>query len=56
MDKKEIESPKLTVSFLIWITAFLLVLFADRPLCVENFLELKSLAVDLSSHLNKSHL
>ena len=28
MDKKEIESPKLTVHFLIWISAFLLLLFA----------------------------
>jgi hypothetical protein len=28
MDKKEIESPKLTVRFLIWITGFMIVLFA----------------------------
>ena len=28
MDKKEIESPKLTARFLIWITGFLIVLFA----------------------------
>jgi hypothetical protein len=28
MDKKEIESPKLTGKFLIWITAFMLLLFA----------------------------
>jgi hypothetical protein len=28
MDKKEIESPKLTIHFLIWISAFLLLLFA----------------------------
>ena len=28
MDKKEIESPKLTIRFLIWITGFLIVLFA----------------------------
>jgi hypothetical protein len=27
MDKKEIESPKLTVNFLIWISAFMLLLF-----------------------------
>ena len=27
MDKKEIESPKLTANFLIWITAFVLLLF-----------------------------
>jgi hypothetical protein len=28
MDKKEIESPKLTARFLIWITGFMIVLFA----------------------------
>jgi hypothetical protein len=28
MDKKEIESPKLTARFLIWISAFMLLLFA----------------------------
>ena len=28
MDKKEIESPKLTARFLIWITGFVIVLFA----------------------------
>jgi hypothetical protein len=28
MDKKEIESPKLTANFLIWISAFMLLLFA----------------------------
>jgi hypothetical protein len=28
MDKKEIESPKLTVRFLIWITGFMIVVFA----------------------------
>jgi hypothetical protein len=28
MDKKEIESPKLTIRFLIWITGSLIVLFA----------------------------
>jgi hypothetical protein len=27
MDKKEIESPKLTANFLIWISAFVLLLF-----------------------------
>jgi hypothetical protein len=27
MDKKEIESPKLTVNFLIWISAFMILLF-----------------------------
>ena len=27
MDKKEIESPKLTANFLVWITAFVLLLF-----------------------------
>jgi hypothetical protein len=28
MDKKEIESPKLTTNFLFWISAFMLLLFA----------------------------
>ena len=28
MDKKEIESPKLTARFLIWITGFMIVVFA----------------------------
>jgi hypothetical protein len=28
MNKKEINSPKLTANFLIWITAFLLLIFA----------------------------
>ncbi len=28
MDKKEIESPKLTARFLVWISAFMLLLFA----------------------------
>jgi hypothetical protein len=28
MDKKEIESPKLTGNFLIWISAFMLLVFA----------------------------
>jgi len=28
MNKKEIESPKLTANFLIWISAFMLLLFA----------------------------
>jgi hypothetical protein len=28
MNKKEIQSPKLTANFLIWTTAFLLVVFA----------------------------
>jgi hypothetical protein len=28
MDKKEIESPKLTAKFLIWISAFILLVFA----------------------------
>jgi hypothetical protein len=28
MDKKEIESPRLTASFLIWITGFMIVVFA----------------------------
>jgi hypothetical protein len=28
MNKKEIESPKLTANFLLWISAFLLLLFA----------------------------
>jgi hypothetical protein len=27
MDKKEIESPKLTARFLLWITGFMIVLF-----------------------------
>jgi len=27
MDKKEIESPKLTINFLIWITVFMLLMF-----------------------------
>jgi hypothetical protein len=27
MDKKEIESPKLTANFLIWISAFMVLLF-----------------------------
>ena len=27
MDKKEIESPKLTANFLVWISAFVLLLF-----------------------------
>ncbi len=28
MNKKEIESPKLTINFLVWISAFMLLLFA----------------------------
>jgi hypothetical protein len=28
MDKKEIESPRLTARFLIWITGFMIVVFA----------------------------
>jgi hypothetical protein len=28
MNKKEIESPKLTAHFLVWITAFLFLMFA----------------------------
>ena len=38
MDKKEIESPKLTGKFLIWITAFMLLLFAYCSLRVEGVL------------------
>jgi hypothetical protein len=41
MDKKETESPKLTQKFLIWISAFMLLLFlllVARPFRMESFL------------------